>query len=109
VAAFEELVDEALTAPFSGWDFSWLAARSRAAALPWSYRRVVAGRAAAAGAMLDMGTGGGERLSRLSPRPRWPRTWAARFAGVPICRDVSPRPAAVRQWRSSVTAAPPRL
>jgi len=69
VATFEELVDEALRAPFSGWDFSWLAARSRSGRLPWSYRREVVRRAAAASAMLDMGTGGGERLSRLSPRP----------------------------------------
>ena len=70
VAAFEELVSEALNAPFSGWDFSWLAARSSAGPLPWSYRREVAHRAASARTMLDMGTGGGERLSRLSPRAR---------------------------------------
>ena len=44
--------------------------RSGAATLPWSYRREVARRAAAADAMVDMGTRGGERLSRLSPRPR---------------------------------------
>ena len=70
VAAFERLVSEALNAPFSGWDFSWLAARSTAGTLPWSYRREVARRAAAAETMLDMGTGGGEQLSQLSPRPR---------------------------------------
>ena len=37
--------------------------------LPWSQRREVARRAAAADVMLDMGTRGGERLSRLHPRP----------------------------------------
>jgi hypothetical protein len=67
VLGFDELVSEALTAPFSGWDFSWLAARSTEGTLPWSYRREVARRAVAAGTMLDLGTGGGERLSRLSP------------------------------------------
>jgi len=34
MATFEELVGEALRAPFSGWDFSWLAARSRSGRLP---------------------------------------------------------------------------
>lgn len=97
---FDELVSEALAAPFSGWDFSWLSDRSTTAgSLPWSYHREVARRAAAADTMLDMGTGGGERLSRLAPGP--PRTvategWppnvpvaAARLRplGIPVIQD----------------------
>jgi SAM-dependent methyltransferase len=70
VPGFDDLVTEALAAPFSGWDFSWLETGSAAGRLAWSYRREVARRAALADAMLDMGTGGGEWLSRLSPRPR---------------------------------------
>jgi hypothetical protein len=35
VAGFDELVAEALTAPFSGWDFSWLDRRSWTEPLPW--------------------------------------------------------------------------
>jgi SAM-dependent methyltransferase len=69
VATFEQLAAEAQAATFSGWDFSWLAARSTTEPLPWSYRGEVARHAADASAMLDMGTGGGERLSRLAPRP----------------------------------------
>jgi len=69
VAEFDQLVSEALTAPFSGWDFSWLASRSTVGKLPWSYPGELARRAAAAPSLLDMGTGGGERLARLSPRP----------------------------------------
>jgi len=69
MASFDELVAEALSAPFSGWDFSWLAARSTQGTLPWSYQRELARRARAADSMLDMGTGGGERLARLSARP----------------------------------------
>jgi SAM-dependent methyltransferase len=69
MATFEQLVAEAQAAAFSGWDFSWLAARSTAEPLPWSYRAEVARYAADASAMLDMGTGGGEWLSRLAPRP----------------------------------------
>ncbi len=48
VATFDELVTQALNAPFSGWDFSWLAARSTAGRLPWSYQGEVARRAAQA-------------------------------------------------------------
>jgi hypothetical protein len=96
---FEELVSEALGAPFAGWDFSWLAARSTAGRLPWNYRAEVTARAAAAGSLLDMGTGGGERLSRLSPRPErtvatesWPPNVpvaAARLhpLGIPVVQD----------------------
>ena len=84
MAAFEDPVDEALRAPFSGWDFSWLAARSRSGRLPWSYQREVARRAGAASALLDLGTGGGERLSRLSPRPRHTVATEAWPPNVPV-------------------------
>jgi SAM-dependent methyltransferase len=99
MATFEQLAAEAQDAPFSGWDFSWLAARSTDEPLPWSYWSEVARRAAGASALLDMGTGGGEGLSRLTPRP--PRTVATegwppnvpvaarrlRPLGVPVVQD----------------------
>jgi SAM-dependent methyltransferase len=60
------------TQPFTGWDFSYLDGRMDEEQPPWSYL----GRAAAlmqqAFAVLDMGTGGGERL--LSLRVHWPET-----------------------------------
>jgi len=99
MATFEELVSEALNAPFSGWDFSWLAARSTQGRLPWSYRREVTRRAATVNTMLDMGTGGGERLSQLASRPpmtvateAWPPNVpiaAARLhpLGIPVVQD----------------------
>jgi SAM-dependent methyltransferase len=99
MTTFDELVAEALNAPFSGWDFAWLAARSTAGRLPWNYRGEVARRAAAADVMLDMGTGGGERLARLSPRPRrtaateaWPPNVGVaavrlRPLGIPVIQD----------------------
>jgi SAM-dependent methyltransferase len=68
VAGFDELVAEALTAPFSGWDFSWLDRRSSTEPLPWDYSARVAALARSARTMLDMGTGGGEALSRLPDR-----------------------------------------
>jgi SAM-dependent methyltransferase len=99
VATFEQLAAEAQDAPFSGWDFSWLAAHSTDEALPWSYRSELARRVAGARCMLDMGTGGGEVLSRLAPRP--PRTVATegwppnvpvaarrlRPLGIPVVQD----------------------
>ena len=74
MAGFDELVAEALTAPFSGWDFSWLDRRSWTEPLPWDYSARVAALARGARTMLDMGTGGGEELSRLPDRA--PRTIA---------------------------------
>ncbi len=70
MASFDDLLAEAQAAMFTGWDFSWLDARSSLAAdLPWSYPAEVRTRAGAAAAMLDMGTGGGEFLARIRPRP----------------------------------------
>ena len=98
--AFDELVTEALSAPFSGWDLSWLDwPRPRTERLPWSYRREVARRAALADTMLDMGTGGGERLSRQPGRPlrtvateAWPPNVPVaaerlRPLGIPVIQD----------------------
>jgi SAM-dependent methyltransferase len=99
VATFEQLVAEAQAAPFSGWDFSWLEQRSASEPLPWSYPSEVTRRAAGASTLLDMGTGGGETLSRLAPLP--PRTVATeawppnvpvaarrlRPLGVPVVQD----------------------
>ena len=66
---FDELIAEAVAAPFSGWDFGWLNARSRSERLPWRYAAEVAARAGGAATMLDQGTGGGEVLAAIDPRP----------------------------------------
>jgi SAM-dependent methyltransferase len=69
MATFDELVAEAVAAPFTGWDFSWLDARSTVEDLPWNYAAEVAACSAAARTMADMGTGGGEVLAGISQRP----------------------------------------
>lgn len=96
---FDMLVAAAMSAPFSGWDFSWLARRSRTQPPPWRYRSRVAECARAAGSMLDMGTGGGEVLSRLAARAphtvateAWPPNVGVaarrlRPLGVPVVQD----------------------
>ncbi len=67
--SFEDLVAEACSQPFEGWDFSWLRERAPITrALPWRYAEVVSEAAARAERMLDMGTGGGEALLRIPRR-----------------------------------------
>lgn len=71
-AEFERLVDEALKAPFSGWDFSWLESRQMRTPDPrgeLDYEGRARERIAKAHAILDLGTGGGEVLSRLASFP----------------------------------------
>jgi len=56
--------------PFTGWDFSYLHGRMQEEKPPWSYIERAAELMADATSVLDMGTGGGERL--LGLRPHWP-------------------------------------
>lgn len=48
--------------PFAGWDFSYLSGRYHEQEPPWSYEALVRGLLANADSVLDMGTGGGEKL-----------------------------------------------
>jgi SAM-dependent methyltransferase len=57
-----------------GWDFGPLRGRVVEEPLPWSYERLLRERLLGAASLLDLGTGGGEFLSRLGPLP--PRTAA---------------------------------
>jgi len=69
---FEQLVSEALQAPFSGWDFSWLEGRLVHSEGPdgkLDYERRAREAVSRATAILDLGTGGGELLARLAPFP----------------------------------------
>ncbi len=68
--SFEEVLDEALSHEFTGWDFSRIASRVIREGTPWSYRDRVNALAASADALVDLGTGGGEFLSVVTPRPR---------------------------------------
>lgn len=63
------------TEPFAGWDFSHLAGRWMLEEPPWSYADRVRALMHGAKSLLDLGTGGGERL--LEMRADWPPTVAA--------------------------------
>ena len=56
--------------PFSGWDFSYLDGRMIEDQPPWSYSSRAADLMRQAASVLDMGTGGGERLLEL--KEFWP-------------------------------------
>ncbi|MEU8354801.1 class I SAM-dependent methyltransferase [Nonomuraea sp. NPDC048882] len=84
---YEALIDEALTTPFEGWDFSVFGDRVTCdGTLPWDYERLARDHLARSSALLDLGTGGGEFLSSLTPLP--PRTAAteAHPPNLPLAR-----------------------
>jgi SAM-dependent methyltransferase len=88
----QELFDFLITQtkqPFSGWDFSYITATGRMAEamLPWSYASKLLPGLRKAQSLLDMGTGGGEFLSRLQPFP--PLTCATEGypPNIPIARQ----------------------
>src|SRR5581483_6326187 len=66
---FEDLVAEAQAHDFTGWDFSFIEDRIVRAGTPWHYGRRVNELATGARTLVDLGTGGGEFLSDVSPRP----------------------------------------
>lgn len=57
-------------APFAGWDFSYLDGRMLEDEVPWSYPARAQALMQQADSLLDMDTGGGERL--LEMQPAWP-------------------------------------
>ena len=73
-------------APFEGWDFSYLEGRLTEEPLPWDYRQIVSEALPGAASLLDMGTGGGELLSGLSPLPLRTAATEAYPPNVPVAR-----------------------
>lgn len=66
---FESLLSQAETTPIEGWDLSRLGDRISTKPRPWNFEKIVEEHAARAADLLDMGTGGGERLMALKHRP----------------------------------------
>jgi SAM-dependent methyltransferase len=84
--SFEEWVRAASSAEFSGWDFSHLAGRCDEEELSWDYVAAVRKHLATSSSLLDMGTGGGERLSSLCPLPQVVCATEAYAPNVPIAK-----------------------
>lgn len=74
--------------PFSGWDFSYLEGRMSDEPLPWDYMVLAMIRMPQATSMLDMDTGGGERI--LALQPYWP-------AKVVVSEGYAPNVALARE------------
>lgn len=58
------------TNSFEGWDFSYIESRTSEEPLPWSFASEILPHLRTVSSALDMGTGGGEFLSRLQPFPQ---------------------------------------
>jgi SAM-dependent methyltransferase len=84
---FEDLVQNGMQLPFSGWDFSVIGNRWTSQRVSWDYKALVRQRMAGVQRMLDMDTGGGEFLASLAPLP--PETWASEnyAPNVPLARE----------------------
>lgn len=75
--------------PFSGWDFSYLDGKWEQEQPPWSYVDQVRALLPGARALLDLGTGGGEKL--LSLRDLWPPRVAVTEGYAPNLRLIRER------------------
>src|SRR5215470_4523817 len=84
---FDQLLAEAQAAPFSGWDFSWLEGRRvEEGEDDWDYEERARRLIQRAASLIDLGTGGGERLSRLGSFPALAVATEAYGPNVPIAR-----------------------
>lgn len=89
MAGFDDLLAEGAAVPTEGWDFSWFAGRATEQRPSWGYARLLAGRLAAAEAVLDVQTGGGEVLA----------------AALTSAGATPPAPAATEAWPPNVPIA----
>jgi SAM-dependent methyltransferase len=84
---FDQLLAEAVAAPFSGWDFSWLEGRRvEEGEDNWDYEERARKLVSQVASLVDLGTGGGERLSELGPFPPVAVATEAYGPNVPIAR-----------------------
>jgi len=75
--------------PFAGWDFSHLDGRWHTEDPPWSYEEMARSLMVTSSSVLDMGTGGGERL--LDFQDVWPPRVAVTEGYAPNLRLVRER------------------
>jgi SAM-dependent methyltransferase len=100
---FEDLVAEADAEPVEGWNFSWLEGRATEERPPWGYSGLLSARLAAARAVLDIQTGGGEVLAgALRESDRQPAVVAATESWPP---NAALAQRAVAPWHGAVVRA----
>ena len=93
--------------PFAGWDFSYLNGRTRGEREPWSYLNRAGELMRLASSVIDMDTGGGEKLLQL--REHWPARVVATEDYAPNFELASERLSAlgVEVVRTAVTDTAP--
>lgn len=85
---FDDLVDEAASAPVDGWDFTWLDGRAIEERPSWHYFELVAAQARHAARLLDVETGTGNLLADL---PVLPPLALGTDAHLPSIERAAPR------------------
>ncbi len=73
--------------PLEGWDFSYIAERGREDSLPWSYTAIVRDALSGVRSLLDLGTGGGERLASFTPLPPDTHATEGYAPNIPVARE----------------------
>ncbi|MCY4528653.1 MAG: methyltransferase domain-containing protein [Chloroflexi bacterium] len=93
--------------PFVGWDFSYLAGRISEEREPWSYLDMASELMERSSSVIDLDTGGGEKLLRL--REHWPDRVVATEAYAPNFELASERlsPLGVEVVKVEVTDTSP--
>ncbi len=84
---FEKLISEARSWKMSGWNFSSLEGRWIEEAPPWDFGEMIKKEISTCGSLLDLGTGGGEFLSSLSPLPKHVYCTEGYRPNLPVARD----------------------
>lgn len=74
--------------PFSGWDFSYFYVSERmvSAPLTWNYTNKIIAKLKDINSLLDMGTGGGEFLSKINPLPKETHATECYAPNIPIAK-----------------------
>jgi SAM-dependent methyltransferase len=85
--SFDDLIQDGLSLPFSGWDFSIIRDRWKTNPPSWDYPTIARSRMQGISSMLDQDTGGGELLSSLTPFPN--HIWATENypPNIPVARN----------------------
>ena len=84
---FDFLITESKV-PFSGWDFSYLdfTGRMNSSLLTWNYASKIMANLKDIDSLLDMGTGGGEFLSKIRPLPKETYATECYKPNIPIAK-----------------------
>jgi len=102
--SIEDLVAEAESQSFSGWDFTYLKGRFDEGKPSWDYSQNVKSAMIGVERMLDIGTGGGEVLASLQPLPSNTYATETWTPNVEVARI--PLEPLVPEWPRSLQRAP---